>query len=326
VDYESPSQKQERLKQYFAAVAHEISGKKQQIHLDDLARDLEVKASWLVETLRRNEWISNQEGHGWFNGYYDNDGAQLEGDHPKGIRMTLTGQVFTLLCGIADDQQARQIVESVDQYLIDPAVGGPRLNTNFKEVLLNMGRCFGFAYGHKENGAMFSHMAVMYAYALYERGFVQQGYQILDDIYTHSLNFEKSRMYPGIPEYFDDRGRGVYPYLTGSASWYIFTLLTQAFGVRGHLGDLKIRPKLVASQFDVGDVQIRTTFAGRKFNIIFKNPDRLDYGQYRVGAAFLNNEKLPTKPGDEEILIPRESLMLLDPADDHQLTIHLADE
>ena len=30
---------------------------------------------------------------------------------------------------------------------------------------------FGFAYGEKENGAVFSHMTVMFAYALYQRGF-----------------------------------------------------------------------------------------------------------------------------------------------------------
>ena len=64
----------------------------------------------------------------------------------------------------------RQVIRAVDHYLFDASVGGYRLNTNFNDVLLNMGRCFGFAFGHKENGAMFSHMAVMYAYALYMSG------------------------------------------------------------------------------------------------------------------------------------------------------------
>ena len=174
--------------------------------------------------------------------YYDNDGQRLEGDHPNGVRMTLTGQVFPLMGGVATKAQAEEMILSVDHYLFDEGVGGYRLNTNFKEVLLNMGRCFGFAYGHKENGAVFSHMAVMYAYALYERGFVRQGYRALDSIYRHSVNFPVSRTLPGIPEYFNARGRGLYPYLTGSASWYLLTLLTKAFGVCGHLGDLIVCP------------------------------------------------------------------------------------
>lgn len=54
---------------------------------------------------------------------------------------------------------------------------------------------FGFACGEKENGAVFSHMAVMYANALYRRGFAKEGYR--------ALRFGTSRIYPGIPEYFN---------------------------------------------------------------------------------------------------------------------------
>jgi len=153
------------------------------------------------------------------------------------------------------------------------------MNTPFGEVLLNTGRCFGFAYGHKENGAMFSHMAVMYASALYRRGFARQAYEVLNHIYQQSAKLQVSRMYPGIPEYFNNRGRGAYPYLTGSASWYLLTLLTQAFGVRGQLGELVLSPKLVLEQFDgEGKAYVRTRFADRELEVIYQNPDRLDYG------------------------------------------------
>ena len=46
-------------------------------------------------------------------------------------------------------------------FKFDPTVGGYRLNTDFGEVMLTLGRAFGFAFGHKENGTMFSHMAVL---------------------------------------------------------------------------------------------------------------------------------------------------------------------
>ncbi len=127
--------------------------------------------------LRNQEWLTNSEGYGWFNGYYDNNGKRVEGDFPKGVRMTLTGQVFALMGGVASDEQANEIVRSVDRYLYDAKLGGYRLNTDFGEVLPSLGRGFGFAYGHKENGAMFSHMAVMYANALYQRGMAIAGLQ-----------------------------------------------------------------------------------------------------------------------------------------------------
>jgi cellobiose phosphorylase len=228
------------------------------------------------------------------------------------------------LCGIADLEQAKQLIRSVDNYLVDPAVGGPRLNTDFKNVLLNMGRCFGFAYGHKENGAMFSHMAVMYAYALYERGFAHQAFQIFKNIYQHSANFAVSRMYPGIPEYFDECGRGVYPYLTGSASWVIFTLLTQTYGVRGELGDLRLSPKLVAEQFNQsGETHIRTIFAARKMDVKYVNPERIEYGKYCIERILLDGKTLNCLPDPQGILIPRETIGSLDPTKIHQLTVEL---
>jgi cellobiose phosphorylase len=324
IDYNAPSEKQHLLNKYLTLVSHNLSGEKLKVRIDDLVSDLHQKADWLINHIRDNEWLTNQEGYGWFNGYYDNNGDRLEGDHPQGVRMTLTGQVFTLLCGIADQEQAKQLIRSVDHYLVDPAVGGPRLNTDFKDVLLNMGRCFGFAYGHKENGAMFSHMAVMYAYALYERGFATQAFQILKDIYKQSTRFAISRMYPGIPEYFDDRGRGVYPYLTGSASWYIFALLTQAYGIRGDLGDLKLIPKLVAEQFNQsGETNIRTIFAARTFEVKYVNPEFIEYGDYIIDRVLLNGKVLHSISHSYEVLIPRETIESLDPTKAHHITIEL---
>ena len=80
---------------------------------------------------------------------------------------------------------------------------------------------FGFAYGSKENGAVFCHMAVMYAYALLKRGFRDEALRVITALIRQSLDFDKARIYPGIPEYFDINGRGMYPYLTGAASWML---------------------------------------------------------------------------------------------------------
>src|SRR5690606_2463400 len=144
------------------------------------------------------------------------------------------------------------------------------------------------------NGAMFSHMACMYAYALYERGFIAEGHRVLDGIFRQSMDFETSRMYPGIPEYFSERGRGMYTYLTGSASWYLLTLVTQAFGVRGVRGDLQLAPKLVADQFDAaGNATVTTLFAGRKLEVIYRNPKRLEAGLYSVGSVSFNGADAP---------------------------------
>lgn len=298
VDYTSVTAKQGRLAQYFAACTHTVSGAKLKVSLADLARDLAAKAGWLTAHLRSQEWITDRAGFGWFNGYYDNDGHRVEGDvvgrsAADGVRMTLTGQVFALMGGIATDAQAREIVRAADRTLYDSRLGGYRLNTDFGGMQHNMGRCFGFAFGHKENGAMFSHMAVMYANALYQRGLVREGFKVLDEMYRHCADFETSRIYPGLPEYISERGRGLYPWLTGSASWYLLTLLNEVYGVRGNLGDLVLAPKLVAEQFDDrGEATVRTQFAGRDLEIVYHNPRGLEYGTYVVRRIVVDGVEL----------------------------------
>jgi len=323
VDYANPLDKRHRLAEYFARVERNISGKRVETPLEALAADLRAKAEHLYTHLRENEWVQDNQGHGWFNGYYDNDGQRLEGAHPLGVRMTLTGQVFTLMGGIATDAQAQEIVRAVDHYLFDPKVGGYRLNTDFGEVMPNLGRAFGFAYGHKENGAMFSHMAVMYASALYQRGFVTGGFKVLDAIYRHSEDFPTSRMYPGIPEYFNDRGRGMYPYLTGSASWFLLIIMTEVFGVRGRLGDLVLQPRLIKEQFDKrGEASIDAIFASRKLQIRYHNPLHLAHDQ-----SVITELKIDGKSVDFELiegkgaLIKRDQIIALAPEQIHSISV-----
>ncbi len=322
VDYDLVLAKQAHLAKYYDRCVHVLSGQKTSITLRDLAADLLAKSNWLCNHIRKLEWLTNVEGYSWFNGYYDNNGMRVEGDFPNGVRMTLTGQVFALMGGVASDEQAREIIRSVDRYLYEARVGGYRLNTDFGEVLPNLGRCFGFAYGHKENGSMFSHMAVMYANALYQRGMVKQGYQVLDGIYQHCQDFSRSHIYPGIPEYINERGRGMYTYLTGSASWYLLTLVTQAFGVRGQYGDLVLEPKLVAYQFDhEGRARLITRFAGREVEILYINPAHLDYGDYQIHSGNLDGQ--PVESAGLSAILSRDRISLLTPDEIHRIEIRL---
>jgi len=312
IDLGSVTEKRERLGQYFEATGHSLSGEKIRIPITDVAADLMRKSIWLSQHIRKNEWVQNGQGIGWFNGYYDDNGQPVEGMRASGLRMTLTGQVFALMCGVATAEQANAIVRAADKYLYDEIIGGYRLNTNFGALMLNLGRAFGFAYGHKENGAVFSHMTVMYANALYKRGLVREGWKVLEGIYRQSRNFERSRMYPGIPEYFSERGRGMYTYLTGSASWYLLTMLNEVYGVKGELGDLVIEPKLTAGQFDTdGKLKVSMLFAGKTVEVLFENSGRLEYGQYCVGDVTINGKKFSLETHSSRAVIQRAMLARL---------------
>ena len=285
--YEDIGQKQAVLERYARRCLHDISGRTVRVPLAELADGLDARADWLMEHIRKQEWLGNEE-EGWFNSYYDNHQRQVEGVTENGVRMMLTGQVFAVMSGTATDAQTAAITRSADRYLYRKELGGYRLNTDFKELKFDMGRMFGFAYGEKENGAVFSHMAVMYANALYRRGFVREGYRALQSLADAALDFPTGKIYPGIPEYFNSDGRGMYHYLTGAASWYMMTVITEAFGVRGENGALTICPKLVREQFDAsGTAAIELPFAGKRFRVTFANLTGKDFGEYKVEKAYL---------------------------------------
>ncbi|WP_167959015.1 GH36-type glycosyl hydrolase domain-containing protein [Anaerosporobacter faecicola] len=288
--YDEIEEKRQLLKNYCTYTSKRISGMKRNLCCKQIAKKMTEMEQWIKQHIRQQEWISDGEA-GWFNGYYDNDGKPVEGVALTGNRMMLTSQVFTIWSETATKEQVKKMVQAADRYLYQKELGGYRLNTNFHEVKENLGRMFGFAYGHKENGAVFSHMTVMYGYVLYQRGFVKEGYKAIATLCEHANTFKVSKIYPGIPEYFNEKGRGMYHYLTGAASWMTLTVVTQMFGVRGEEGDLVLEPKLLLEQFDEKkQVSIRTMLSGHFIEVIYRNPKEKEYGDYEIKEVKVNEE------------------------------------
>ena len=301
-------EKKQVLDAYCETVKHTISGEKVNVRCDELCSILDSMGDWIGEHIRTTEWTTDKDGDGWFNGYYDNSGNAVEGDFPTGIRMMLTGQVFTVMADVATDEQVVAIAKSADKYLYDEAIGGYRLNTDFKEVKTDLGRLFGFAFGHKENGAVFSHMATMYANSLYHRGYAKEGYKVINSLFKHCDNYSKSGIYPGIPEYVSQRGRGMYHYLTGAASWMLLTVLNEMYGVKGKYGALKLKPQLLKEQFENGKASATCMFNGKNITVTYKNDKALDVGHYSVKEIYIDGNKY----GDCDTVLKEDVMKLND--------------
>lgn len=269
LDYNNIELKHEQLNKYFDGVASGVSGIKEEVAIEDIYNNLEEKYKWFEAHIQSQEFISDDKGNSWFNSYYDNHGNAVEGEFDGGTRMMLTGQVFSLMSGIATPEMSQKVIDASKEYLYDKNLGGYRLNTNFNEVKHDLGRAFGFAYGHKENGAMFSHMAVMYGNALYKQGFINEASDLIFDMFNHCNDFDKARIYPSVPEYINERGRGMYTYLTGSASWLLYTVVSEMYGCKGRYGDLLLEPKLVPSQFKDGKASITFLFNKKPLTVTY---------------------------------------------------------
>ncbi len=308
---------------YLSRTKNTVSGRKKAVSLKWLEECLSCHARALRDRLQQ-QWLK-ADGDGYFNSYFDNHKKPLEGfAGANGIRrMMLTGQVFAIMSGVADKEQVKRIIQSADALLYDEGCGGYRLNTDFGELKMDMGRMFGFAYGEKENGAVFSHMAVMYAYALYSRGEKEAGAKALFSLYRHAMDYDTARIYPGIPEYFDQWGRGLYHYLTGAASWYLYTMTTGVYGIRGEYGDLVLDAHLTEELLgEKGEASIDFVFAKRLLRVTYI----LDEG--RAGELLIDGAtaKLQEHAGGtpEAVRIPRKMIEALPPDTRCEITYYIS--
>ena len=158
-------------------------------------------------------------------------------------------------------------------------------------------------------------------------GFVLEGYKALQTLADAALDFQTSRIYPGIPEYFNADGRGMYHYLTGAASWYMLTVITEAFGVHGEDGNLAVAPKLVREQFDQsGTAAVEFFFAGKAFRVTVVDLMGKEYGTYHIAKAYLSGltpstiRSLPVEGG--RAVLSREVIGRL-PESGNQIVVEL---
>ena len=311
--------KQKRLDEYLSKVRN-TSGEKVSLDINELIVDLKIKSEHLFKWLGKKEWLSA----GFFNGYYDNKGKRVEGKAARGIRMLLASQVFAIMSGVATDKQIRRMWLSIKRYLQDKESGGFRLNTNFNSHHhLDLGRAFSFSYGDKENGAFFNHMVVMLANALYQRGFIKEGFEAFHSIYKMATH-NRANIYPLIPEYFNNEGKGLYLYLTGSASWYIYTLLEETLGLKFVFGDIYLEPKLTAGNFfkspsgDKQEIETKFNLQGKALRVIFIPPlhaclsgrqaraEAKKNKAYKIKEVYLRDKKV--MPAAGRYIIEKESL------------------
>ena len=293
VEYNNPLEKRAVLKTYFNAVNHNVSGKKIQVGVQDLIRDLRLKSESVFKQIRENEWICTKDGESFFNGHYDNDGQPVHGDHELGVRMDLTSQVIPVMCGAVNDGQIPKIYSAVNRYLKEKDKKGLKVCTDFKELKLNFGRISGFMYGHKEHGSKWMQQNIMFMYGLFKNGYAEEGHQILNDIFDLCLNSGTARIFPGIPSYFEPGDHGRYMYLTASPAWLLITIVTQVFGIRGEKGLLCINPKLHRDQFNMdGQAEFTSKFRGKPIKISFHNPKRLNWDEYVIDKILLDGKNI----------------------------------
>ena len=274
IDYSSAEAKQNLLNVYFDIVRFNVKGERTSVNIENLILDLDAKSNHISELISDQEWIVIDSERGYFNGHYDNLGEAVDGQKETGIQMDLTTQVMSIMHGIASEEQILKILNAAGDFLQDDKSKGYRLCKPFKNLDLNLGRLTGFVYGYKEHGSKWMQQNIMLAYGLFTQNFSSPALDVIQDVYQLSTNSGVSKIFPGVPSYFEPGDRGAYAYLSGSSAWLILTLTTQLFGVRGENGNLCLDPKLNFTHFDFENkTSIQLTFRNKVIQVNYMITD-----------------------------------------------------
>ncbi|WP_441361398.1 GH36-type glycosyl hydrolase domain-containing protein [Acholeplasma laidlawii] len=236
-----------------------------------------------VDHINKNAWINDTH----LQSYITNNNVFLD----TANTMNLTGQAMALLNETLSISQAKSVADTTKKLLFNKENGGYHLNSNYHKIMMDMGRAFGFSYNHKENGAVFSHMAIMYVYGLYNYNLVKLGNEGYKSLIMRAIHPEAHTIL-GIPEYFTDKGVGKYLYLTGSASWLLKLLQEQVFGITFNYGKLSLNPKLVKEDFINHKASIQTFIRGKLIKITYINLKNLDYGAYKIDKVLSKGQPI----------------------------------
>jgi hypothetical protein len=65
-------------------------------------------------------------------------------------------------------------------------------------------------------------------------------------------------------------------------------------------------PKLIANQFDdAGNAVITTLFAGKLIKVVYQNPEKIHYGQYRISSITIEDQPVEYLTQDGKPTIAR---------------------
>jgi cellobiose phosphorylase len=223
----------------------------------------------------------------WYTRMITADGRVIGSRRNRYGRIWIESNVWAVLCGAAPPDRARTALDSVREHLGTP-YGFRICHPPFPDYDPTVGTLTIFAPGEKENGAIFCHTNpwLILAEAMLGRGerafdtfrrispYTKDAIQPIHCAEPYVIN-QMIVMPPSL-----EAGRARNPWLTGTASWFLYAMGHGILGVRPQFDGLQIDPCVPGWR----RFRIRRRFRGVRYEIEVDNPDGVERGVREVVA------------------------------------------
>jgi len=211
-------------------------------------------------------------------------------------RMYLNPQSWSMLSGAADADKTQHMLREIKEQLSTP-FGEMMLAPSYTKMRDDVGRLTQKHPGVSENGAVYNHAAIFYAYSLYSINESNEAFTILKNMLPSITDIEKRGQLPNfIPNYYrgaykqfpEQAGRSSHLFNTGTVAWYQRCIIEGLCGLKGEKGELVIQPHLPAHW---NTLNVTRLFLGATFNVNIKKAN-VDTMHIRVNNNELNTNRI----------------------------------
>ena len=256
---------------------------------------------YLAEAQRLTAVVEAQAWDGeWYRRAYFDDGTPLGSRNNLEARIDSVAQSWGVISGAAENDRARQALQSVEDYLVRAQERMILLFTPpFEHSTLDPGYVKSYPPGVRENGGQYTHAAIWVALAFARRGEGDRATALLRLLnpVEHARTPEDVERYKVEPYVVaadvyaleGQLGRGGWTWYTGSSGWMYRVWIEEILGFKLRGDKLTIDPVL---PHDWPGFSIRFRYQTALYTIVVENPDAVSSGVLWVDV---DGERLPDR-------------------------------
>ncbi|WOO41469.1 GH36-type glycosyl hydrolase domain-containing protein [Rubellicoccus peritrichatus] len=224
----------------------------------------------LLEVLRKEAWNGK-----WYSRAFNDAGDPVGSPDCAEGAIYLLPQAWSILCGIATDEQIPQLIKAVHEEL-ETVHGFRLLSPPYSKYDPSIGHLSATPPGQLENGGNYCHGTMFMAYALCMAKHTDYALDIFKKIFpTNPDNppavsrqepFSLTNSYFA-PESGELAGRSLFSWRTGTAGWAFRCAIEGIMGVKADINGLEVRGDLPSGW---NQASMTRTMRGKKLNIIWQ--------------------------------------------------------
>ena len=188
----------------------------------------------------------------WFARGITDNGRVFGVKEDKEGRIFLNPQSWAMLSGAANKDEVPMLMDHINEQLMTP-YGAMMLAPSFTQMVEDVGRVTQKHPGVSENGSVYNHAGIFYAYSLFQNNQNDAAYDVLIKMLPSIDKCLQTGQMPNfIPNYYrgayhqfsQHAGRSSHLFNTGTISWFYRCVIEELCGLKGGAQGLIVEPKL----------------------------------------------------------------------------------